>query len=185
MTATKNRLWTVEEYHRMIDAGILTPNDKVELLEGRIIQMSPQKPPPAATTQRTSDYLKDILTDKAYVRMQLPITLSTSEPEPDIAVVRINAGTYSDHHPSAEEIFLLIEVAYTTLTFDKEEKAPIYARANILEYWILDIENRQVYIYRNPTTSGYKTETILQVNAALAPLAFPEIEIPFSELFLK
>ncbi|NEU71260.1 Uma2 family endonuclease [Hassallia byssoidea VB512170] len=185
MTATKNRLWTVEEYHRMIDAGILTSNDKVELLEGRIIQMSPQKPPPAATTQRTSDYLKDILTDKAYVRMQLPITLSTSEPEPDIAVVRIDAGTYSDHHPSAEEIFLLIEVAYTTLTFDKEEKAPIYARANILEYWILDIENRQVYIYRNPTTSGYKTETILQEDAALAPLAFPEIEIPFSELFLK
>lgn len=185
MTATKNRLWTVEEYHRMIDAGILTPNDKVELLEGRIIQMSPQKPPHAATIQRSDRYLQNLFRDKADIRIQLPITLSTSEPEPDIAVVRINALAYSDHHPSAEEIFLLIEVAYTTLTFDRQEKAPIYARANILEYWILDIENRQVYIYRNPTTSGYKTEIILQLNAALAPLAFPEIEIPFSELFLS
>lgn len=185
MTATKNRLWTVEEYHRMIDAGILTANDKVELLEGRIIQMSPQKPPPAATIQRSDRYLQNLFRDKADIRIQLPITLSTSEPEPDIAVVRIDAGAYSDHHPSAEEIFLLIEVAYTTLTFDRQEKAPIYARANILEYWILDIENRQVYIYRNPTTSGYKTETILPEDVALAPLAFPEIEIPFSKLFLK
>jgi Uma2 family endonuclease len=80
---------------------------------------------------------------------------------------------------------LLIEVASTTLTFDREEKAPIYATANILEYWILDIEKRQLYIYRNPTTSGYKTEIILKLNAALALLAFPEIEIPFSELFFS
>ncbi len=184
MTTTKTRLWTVDEYHRMIEVGLLTPDDKVELLEGQIIQVSPQRPPHAATTQRTSDYLKAILKGQAHVRSQLPITLSTSEPEPDIAVVRIDPAAYGDHHPTPDEIFLLIEVAYTTLDTDREDKAPIYARANIADYWILDVSDRQVYVFRNPSNEGYQSKTVLNKNAALAPLAFPEIEIPFSELFL-
>ena len=184
MTATKTRLWTVDEYHRMIDAGILTTSDKVELLEGKIVQMSPQRPPHAGTTQRAFDYVKARLIDRSHVRMQLPITLSTSEPEPDIAVVRSSPDAYGNHHPTASDIFLLIEVAYTTLQIDRAEKAPIYARANIADYWILDVSNRLVYIFRNPSASGYESETILNQNATLAPLAFPDIEIPFSELFL-
>jgi Uma2 family endonuclease len=184
MTTTKTRLWTVDEYHRMIEAGILTSKDRVELLEGQIIQMSPQRPPHAATTQRASDYLKALLTDRAHVRSQLPITLSTSEPEPDIAVVRIDPGAYGNHHPTPNEILLLIEVAHTTLESDRQEKAPIYARANIADYWILDISTHQVYIFRNPSNESYQSQIILNENAALAPLAFPEIEIPFSELFL-
>lgn len=184
MTTTKTRLWTVNEYHQMLDVGILTPDDKVELLEGRIIEVSPQNPPHAATTQRASDYLKALLLGQAHVRMQLPITLSTSEPEPDIAVVRIDLAAYGDHHPSPKEIFLLIEVAHTTLETDRAEKAPIYARANIPEYWILDITNYQVYIFRNPGYEGYQEEIILNENATLTPLAFPGIEIPFSALFL-
>ncbi|MBD2775741.1 Uma2 family endonuclease [Iningainema tapete] len=184
MTAIQQRLWTVDEYHRMIDAGILTTDDKVELLDGRIVQMSPQKPPHAATTQRTCDYLKALLTGKAHVRMQLPITLSTSEPEPDIAVVGIDPGSYADHHPNPTEILLLIEVAYSSLDTDCKEKAPIYAKANIADYWVLDVSDKEAYIYRNPTISGYQSETILDQDAALAPLAFPEIEIPLLELFL-
>jgi len=184
MTATQIRLWTVEEYHRMIDVGILTPDDKVELLEGKIVAMSPQTPPHAGTTQRSSDYLKVRLRGIAYVRMQLPITLSNSEPEPDIAVVRIDPNVYGEAHPNAKDILLLIEISYTTLNIDRAEKAPIYARANIPEYWILDISKRCVYIFRNPTESGYQEEIILNGDGAIAPLAFPEIEIPFSELFL-
>ena len=115
MTTTQNRLWTVDEYHRMIEAGILTTEDKVELLEGRIIQMSAQRPPHAATTQRIDRYFQNLLRGQADIRSQLPITLSTSEPEPDIAVVRIDPGGYADHHPAPNEILLLIEVAHTTL----------------------------------------------------------------------
>lgn len=88
MTATKNRLWTVDEYHRMIEVGILTPDDKVELLEGRIIEVSPQSPPHAATTQRIDGYLQNLLRGQAQIRVQLPITLPTSEPEPDIVRAR-------------------------------------------------------------------------------------------------
>ncbi|MCL1468217.1 Uma2 family endonuclease [Argonema galeatum] len=184
MIATQIRLWTVEEYHRMIDANILTTDDKVELLEGRIVQMSPQSPPHAGTTQRTDYYLQNLLRDLANIRVQLPITLSTSEPESNIAVVRIDPGAYGDRHPNASDILLLIEIAHTTLNIDRQEKAPIYARANISEYWILDISNRRVYIFRNPTESGYQEEFIFNVDAAIAPLAFPEIQIPFSELFM-
>jgi Uma2 family endonuclease len=184
MTTTKTRLWTVDEYHRMIEVGLLTPDDKVELLEGQIIQMSPQRPPHAGTTQRIDRYLQNLLGSQADIRVQLPITLSTSEPEPDIAVVRIDPAAYGDHHPTPNEIFLLIEVAYTTLETDRGEKALIYAKANIADYWILDVSDRQVHIFRNPSQEGYQSETVLNENATLAPLAFPEVEIPFSQLFL-
>ncbi|MBD2166034.1 Uma2 family endonuclease [Calothrix membranacea FACHB-236] len=184
MSATQNRLWTVEEYHRMIDAGILTTDDKVELLDGRIIQTSPQKPPHAGTSQRASDYLKAQLTGKAHVRMQLPITLSTSEPEPDIAVVQIDPAAYGDHHPAPSEILLLIEVSYSTFDIDFNEKALIYAKANIADYWVLNIIERQVYILRQPTESGYQEIVVLPEDDSIAPLAFPQMVIPFSELFL-
>lgn len=184
MTAIQQRLWKVDEYHRMIDIGILTSDDRVELLDGIIFQMSPQRPPHAATTQRASDYLKALLSGKAHVRMQLPITLPTSEPEPDIAVVRIDPGSYADHHPSPSEILLLIEVAYSSFDTDCKEKALIYAKANIADYWVLDVSDARALIYRNPTLLGYQSEIILDEDAVLASLAFPDIEIPFRELFL-
>jgi Uma2 family endonuclease len=184
MTTTKYRLWTVEEYHQMIDTGILTPEDKVELLDGKIVQMSPQTPPHAGTTQRASDRFKLILAGQAHVRTQLPITLSSSEPEPDVAVVEIDPGAYGNHHPSSSEIFLLIEVSYSTLDFDCEEKAAIYAEENIREYWVLDVIERQVYVYRNPSPSGYQEKTIFNVDDAITLLAFPQIQVRFNELFL-
>lgn len=184
MTATKEKTWTVEEYHRMIEAGILNEGDKIELLDGRIVEMSAQTPPHAATTQRTDRYLQHLLRDLAAIRVQLPITLATSEPEPDIAVVCIEPGDYGDHHPNPSEILLLIEVSYSTLQIDRREKAPIYARANIAEYWILDVVDREAYIYRNPGPQGYQSEVVLQDDAIIRMLAFPDIEISLSELFL-
>jgi len=184
MTATKEKIWTVEEYHRMIEAGILNEDDNIELLDGRIVEMSPQTPIHAATTQRSDRYLQHLLRDLAEIRVQLPITLATSEPEPDIAVVCIDPGGYGDRHPNQAEILLLIEVSYSTLQIDRREKALIYARANIAEYWILDVVSRQAYIYRNPAPGGYQSEIVIADNAVMKMLAFPEIEISFSELFL-
>ncbi|MGK7924888.1 MAG: Uma2 family endonuclease [Spirulina sp.] len=181
--ATPTRLWTVEEYHKMIEAGILTENDKVELLEGRIVQMPPQSPFHAGTTQRTDEYLKNRLRGLASVRIQLPITLSTSEPEPDIAVVRIDPNFYCDRHPQAEDILLLIEIAVTTFDKDYREKAPIYARANIPEYWLLNVSDRQAYIFRDPSPSGYQSQHQLSATEGIVPLAFPDLEISLSELF--
>jgi Uma2 family endonuclease len=184
MTATKLRLWTVEEYHRMIEAGIFPSEDKVELLDGRIVKMSPQTPPHAATTQRIDRYLQNLLYNQAQIRVQLPVTLSTSEPEPDIAVVRIDNSYYSNIHPTTNNIFLLIEVSCSTLKYDKEEKGKIYGRDGITDYWVLDVIENLAYIYRNPTTTGYKQEIILSPNDIITPLAFPNTSISLSDLFL-
>lgn len=183
MTSTKVHLWTVDEYHQMIEAGILTHEDKVELLEGQIIQMSPQRPPHAATTQCAANYLSRLL-EQAYIRVQLPITLPpNSEPEPDIAVVRIDDREYFEHHPVADEIFLLVEVAKTTLKNDRITKAPTYAKAKIPEYWILDVQERQVYVFREPEGESYQQEIILSEDATISLLAFPDVNISLNQLF--
>ncbi|NEP37828.1 MAG: Uma2 family endonuclease [Okeania sp. SIO2H7] len=184
MTTSKIHLWTVAEYHKMIDCGILTPESHVKLLEGSIVEMYSQRAPHAATTQGTSDYLKSQLSQQAYIRMQLPVTLSTSEPEPDIAVVRIDMKDYGVRHPSAEEIFFLIEISDTTLRIDRQEKTLIYAGANIPEYWVLDVVQRQVYIYRHPTSQGYQSEAVLSHSDIINPLSFPSVSLSVTEMFL-
>ena len=184
MSTTGIRLWSVDEYHRMIETEILTTSDRVELLEGQIVQMSPQQPPHAATTQRTFNYLSSLLVSKAFLRMQLPITLPpNSEPEPDIAVVRIDSREYIDNHPTANDIFLLIEVADSTLNKDRKQKAQTYAKANITDYWVLDVNARQVYVLREPGDTTYQQETILSENDKLSLLAFPEIEVQVKQMF--
>ncbi|OCR02539.1 hypothetical protein BCD67_01235 [Oscillatoriales cyanobacterium USR001] len=184
MTVTKLRLWTVDEYHQMIETGILDEDDRVELLEGQIIEMSPQIPMTAATTQHSSNYLSNLLTGLAYIRMQLPITLRpNSEPEPDIAVVRIVSNEYCDHHPTADEIFLVVEIANTTLAKDRRQKVRAYANANIPEYWILDVNERQVYVFREPGNDTYQQEIILNEEAIFSMVAFPEIAVSVGELF--
>ncbi|UFP96710.1 Uma2 family endonuclease [Gloeobacter morelensis] len=138
MKTTQLRAWTVEEYHRMIEAGILTTEDQVELLEGQIVQMSPQKSPHAATTHKASDVLQKILAETALIRTQFPITLlPDSEPEPDIVVVRPDPRYYLERHPDAGDILLLIEVSDSTLDYDRRCKAGVYARVGIADYWIL------------------------------------------------
>lgn len=186
MLSTKAKLWTVDDYHRMVEAGVLTENDRVELLEGQIIEMNPQLPPHAATTQRAFRYLDRLLETVAYVRMQLPVTLQPkSEPEPDIAVVRMDANEYGDRHPTPDDILLMIEVADSTLLNDRQQKALVYAKANLADYWILDVNAKQVYVFREPTPDGYQQETILTANTLLTPVAFPNITIPLNQLFLQ
>ena len=184
MTTTDVRLWTVDEYHRMLETEILTTDDRVQLIAGQIIQMSPQLPPHAATTQCASDYLRELIPGQAIIRVQLPITLRpNSEPEPDIAVVRINSRRYQDNHPTADDIFLLIEVAGTTLNPDRNLKSRIYAQANIPDYWILDVNNRQIYVFRQPQDASYQQEIVLKENDTISLLAFPEITVQVAQLF--
>jgi len=182
---TRTRSWTVDDYHRMIDAAILSSDDKVELLEGQIVQMSPQYAPHAATTHWASDNFRELLKNRATVRVQLPITLPPrSEPEPDIAIVVGNPRSYIDRHPMPADIFLLIEVADSTLESDRNQKATIYAQAGIREYWILDVNARQVYVHRQPDGAIYQQVNLRSDrSSSISSLAFPEISIPLSLLF--
>ncbi|XQQ07745.1 MAG: Uma2 family endonuclease [Leptolyngbya sp. IPPAS B-1204] len=175
--------WSVDEYHRLIAVGILTSDDHVELLDGQIVEMVSQDPPHASTTDEGSDYLKSLFAGRAKVRMQLPITLSSSsEPEPDIAVVRLDSNRYHDRHPTPEDVFLIIEIANTTLSHDRHRKAKLYAKAGIPEYWIVNLNQRQIIVYRHPQGDTYQSEQILETTDAITPLAFPEITVAFKNL---
>ena len=176
--------WSVEDYHRMIEFGILTPADQVELLEGVIVQLNPQRSPHAATTQCASDYLREMLRGQVIVRVQLPITLPPdSEPEPDIAVVRLDPRRYFDRHPHPDDILFLAEVADSTLNEDRTRKAKLYAKANISEYWVLDVHKRQVLGFRRSDGDRYTEEFTLSENDTSELFAFSEILISIGQLF--
>ena len=148
--------WTVADYHRMIATGVLTADNRVELLDGQVIERVPQDPPHASTTDEGSDYLKVLFAGRAKVWAQLPITLSNySEPEPDIAMVRIDENRYRDRHPNPANIFLLVEIADTTLISDLTHKAKLYAQADVPEYWVISVKKRQATIFRNPEAGRY------------------------------
>ncbi len=179
------RRWSVDEYHRMIAAGILTSRDRVELLDGQILEMVPQEPPHASTTSSFGNDFVLLFAGKAWVRQQLPITITPdSEPEPDIAVVRIDSNRYRDRHPIPEDVYLLIEVSDSTLNYDRKRKAKVYAQANILEYWVIDVNQRQVFVFRKPQGDTYQVEQVLQVDAAIAPVAFSDTVIQLSNLLV-
>jgi Uma2 family endonuclease len=176
--------WVVADYHQMIESGILTPNCPVELLEGRIIRISPQRPFHASSVHRTNKYLSKLLGNRAEVRIQSPITLGDdSEPESDIAVVSTDINEYADRHPAPKDIYLLIEVADTTLTKDRQLKSRIYAKNLVPEYWILDLQNRQVYIYRSPAGDKYQIELVLKSEENTSIQAFPDLTIALDALF--
>ncbi|MCI0376115.1 MAG: Uma2 family endonuclease [Gemmataceae bacterium] len=151
------RRLTVAEYHHMIDTGILSENDNVELLEGWIVPKMPRKPPHDGVIQMTSKALGQRLPSGWEIRIQSAITTADSEPEPDIGVVRGDERTYLHRHPQPQDVGLLVEVAETSLTQDRQEKGRIYARAGIAHYWIINLVDNQVECYSNHSmTSGYK-----------------------------
>jgi Uma2 family endonuclease len=181
---TELRLLTVGDYHRMVDSGILTPEERVELLEGQIYQMAAKGTAHSAAMSRLERALAQRLAGRALIRWQDPVRLSDlSEPEPDVAVVQTHPLDYEDHHPTPAEIFWLIEVADTTLKRDLELKAPVYSRAGILEYWVLDVQARCLHVMRLPGQQGYRDIQILTIADMVTPLAFPDCAVPVNELF--
>jgi Uma2 family endonuclease len=144
---------SVADYHEMGERGILTPDDRVELLDGYLVVKPVQKSPHASTVVRTGRYFDRMLPDGYVVRTQVPITLDASEPEPDAAVVRGNLRTYDSRNPLASEAALVVEVADSTLRSDRW-KGSLYAGNSIPEYWIVNIHERQVEVYTQPSGPG-------------------------------
>jgi Uma2 family endonuclease len=142
--------FTVEQYHRMIETGVLTEDDRVELLEGWIYNKLPHNPPHPATITRVARRLSRVLPEDWLVRIQSPITTTDSELEPDLAVVSGPEEVYFSRHPGPADVGLLIEVADTTLELARGEKRRLYARARIAEYWIVNIPESQVEVYTSP-----------------------------------
>ncbi|MEB3212551.1 MAG: Uma2 family endonuclease [Leptolyngbyaceae bacterium] len=172
--------WSVEDYHHMIEAGILHGRS-VELLAGEIVEMSPETPIHYTTAKRGAKYLEELLSDKADVRFNGPITLADSEPEPDIAVVRLPESAYNDRHPNPQDIFWIVEVAKTSLKKDVEVKAAIYAMAAIQEYWVLDLSAKQISVFRNPQGDKY-IEKYAIAEGTITSLTFPDVVVSVKRL---
>jgi Uma2 family endonuclease len=180
------RLWTVRDYHRMVEAGILQPDERVELIEGQIIRMSPKGTAHEAAITRLERMLRRCLGDRVIIRLQSPIQLNDrSEPEPDVAVVKVDPLDYEDHHPTPSEVYLLIEVADSSLKFDCETKAQVYARSGIADYWVLDVSDRQLHVFRDPSQASYQTHEILEVTSSLRLLSFADVTMSIAAMFGK
>ncbi|MBD2410023.1 hypothetical protein FACHB389_07700 [Nostoc calcicola FACHB-389] len=179
----KLRLWTVEEYHRMAEAGIFGADERVELLEGKIIWMIAKGTAHRSAVTRSNYLLKNKLENRAWVSIHDPVKLNErSEPEPDIAVVKVDPLDYADHHPTPTEVYLIIEVADSSLKLDCETKAKAYSQAGIRDYWVLDVVSRQLRVFREPTQDGYQSEVTLAENATISPLEFPDLSIVVWEM---
>lgn len=174
--------WSLQDYHQMIDTGLLDER-KVELLRGEIIEMAPEGGPHSFYCTETGEYLRELFRGKARIAEAHPITLpNNSEPEPDIAIVRLPASLYRDRHPQVPDIFWLIEIANSTLVKDLGMKKEIYADAGIPEYWVMNLQELKLIVFRDLTTSGYQSETKF-TDGTISPLAFPDISIDIQKLF--
>ncbi|WP_066379806.1 MULTISPECIES: Uma2 family endonuclease [unclassified Anabaena] len=176
--------WTVEEYHRMIEAGILSDR-QVELLTGEIIEMSPEGEPHAYCSHEAANYLSSLLGDLATIRQAKPITLpNDSEPEPDIAIVQRLGREYREHHPYPENIFWVIEYANSSLDKDLEIKSKIYAQAGILEYWVVNLQKLHLIIFRDILDGEYATKQTF-LTGTIQPLAFPNVTVAVENIINK
>jgi Uma2 family endonuclease len=173
--------WSLEDYHNLIDNGVLA-NKNVELLEGELVEMPPESPLHTYITVNSSNYLREKLKGLAIIREAHPITLSNSEPEPDIAIVKAHSYNYKNRHPFSEDIFLLIEISNKTLSYDLNEKKKIYAKEGIKEYWVVDINNRQIHVFLNPDNDDYLVKTNL-LKGIIKSQSFPDLELVIEQLF--
>ena len=175
---------TAQQYHRMAEAGILHEEDRVELIEGEIIDLTPIGSRHAACVDYLNQLLLPALIGEAIVRIQQPIVLGeSSEPEPDIALVRHRGDFYGSAHPGAPDVLLIIEVADTSLRYDREVKIPLYARHAVAEVWLVDLEARALRVFRGPTAQGYVEGSEVRDPSAVRALDAPGLNLDLSALF--
>jgi len=174
---------TVQDYNRMSELGILDPDERTELIAGQIVIMVAKGTPHVTSLHLLANDLRDRLGNTALVRTQDPIHLDNySEPEPDIIIAQGTVLDYANHHPRPSDIDLVVEVADSTLKKDCEIKDKLYAQAGITDYWVVDLKNRQLHIFRDPTPTGYTSHLILSEPSKISPLAFPNITLSLTAL---
>ena len=169
--------WTVEEYEKLNDAGIFTESDRVELLNGEIIVMSPIGYRHITALNRLTRFFNRRDRDRYIVSPQNPFVLDDrSEPQPDLCLLDPSCDG-SGCLASPDEVFLVIEVADSTLRYDREDKRPAYARRGVREFWILNLADNVLEVYRDPAGDTYRDARTLRAEAVIAPLAFPDVEL--------
>lgn len=181
------RQFSVAEYHRMVESGIFGSNGQVELLEGWIVNRMSHKPPHASSVTRVVTRVGRILPTGWTMRVQLPITLADSEPEPDVTLARGEEEIYDARHPGPADIGVLIEVGDSSVLSDRRYKGELYAKAKIPEFWLINLVERKIEIYTKPRGGKYHKK-IEYTESQTVPLVLDGVkigDIPVSELMAK
>lgn len=180
------RKFTVEQFHKMAESGILNEDDRVELIRGEIIEMAAIGTKHAACVRRLDNVLHQKLGDKVIISVQNPVGLDdSSEPQPDVVLLKPREDFYASAHPQPKDVFLIIEVADTTIKYDREIKIPLYAEQGIVEVWLVDINSECVEVYREPATDGSQKIEKFSRGESLVIQAFDDVNISVDEILGK
>lgn len=175
---------SAEEYLRMGERGVFAPEARLELIEGEIVEMAPIGSPHAGVVMIMNRLFNRAAGDLAIVLVQSPLIVGErSVPQPDLALLRPRADSYTRSHPTTADVLLLVEVADTTLQFDLGTKIPLYAAAGIAEAWVVDLQGHALCVFRDPSPSGYRTSFTLKGDESVTALALSAIVVPVAALF--
>jgi len=182
MTSTRHR-FSVDDYYRMGEAGLFPPGKRVELLEGEIIDVMPIGPFHSGVVNRLNRYFNSISKGRWLVTAQNPVRLGRySEPEPDVVLVSPSADDYTLRHPTPQDVLLLVEVADSSLEYDQGDKLAAYGKAGIEKYWLVNLPEQCVEVYRDPHFTGYASTTVLKPGDTASPAAFPDVQVDVAAL---
>jgi Uma2 family endonuclease len=175
--------FTVDDYYRMAEVGILTESDRVELIEGEIVEMSPIGDRHLMSVTRANMIFARGLGDRVVVSVQNAAYMDRyNEPQPDVVLIRPREGFYGTGRPHPEDVVLLIEVSDSTLRFDRTVKLPIYARNGIREVWIVDLKTDAIHVHREPQGQTYASASTRKRGESVAPQSFPDFAIQVNDL---
>ena len=181
--AAKKKLFTVDEYYEMARVGILTESDRVELIEGEIVEMSPIGSRHQAIVDELAYIFFNAVGDRARVRIQGPLRLAdVTEPQPDVQLLTQRDDRYVDGHPTQVDALLVVEVSDTSLAYDRNYKSAVYSMRGVPELWILDVNRPRLFVMREPAELGYRVVMELEVGDTIAPLALPDLSFAVSDL---
>ena len=170
----------------MAETGVLKPDARVELLDGKIIDMSPIGSFHAGTVKRFIRIFTKLARERWVISAQDPLHLDDhSEPEPDFMLLKPSTDDYTSRHPEPEDVFLLIEVADASLEYDREEKIPAYGCAGVSEVWFVNLRDQTIEVYREPHFTGYGSKTVLRAGDQASPQTFPDAVVDVAELLKR
>jgi len=186
MLAPAKHRFSVQDYYRMAETGVLRPDARVELLDGEIVDMSPIGPFHGGVVNRLTRLFILLSKDRWQLSSQNPLRLNDdSEPEPDVMLLKPSPDDYTSSHPRPADVFLLVEVSDSSWAIDVEKKLPLYGRAGVMEAWIVDLNEAAIEIHREPHFNGYGSKTILRAGDQARPLAFPDAVVDVADLLKR
>ncbi len=175
--------FNVDQYYRLAEAGVLQPDDRVELIEGEIIRMPPIGSPHASRVKRISYILHDVFEERVIVSVQDPVRLNDfSEPVPDVALLKPRGDFYAARHPAPEDVLLIVEVSDSTILTDRNVKVPLYARAGIPEVWLANLPKQVVEVYSEPAEGKYQKAVTFNLGEVLISPTVADLSLRVEEI---